>query len=108
MGRTQKVTSRVGCREVSVEERTRAGLWRMSRSLADSGHSLQKGWRREYRGQLPVGQSERQARVVSEGASEVPGLSNLVTLSVGSSLRPQEASVFGEQPLSNTFPPWAT
>lgn len=83
-----------------MEERRRAGLWRMSRSLADRGHCLQKVWRQEYRGQLPVGQSERQASVVSEGASEVPGLSRLVTLSVGSSLCPREASFFGEQPLS--------
>lgn len=35
MGRTQEVPSRVGGREVSVEERRRAGLRRMSRSLAD-------------------------------------------------------------------------
>lgn len=54
----------------------------------------------------PNGTFGEAGRVVSERASEVPGLTlapePLVTLRVRGSLSPQGAAVFGKQPLSKT------
>lgn len=85
MGRSQADTKVRGWGGGLCKRTTRAGLWRVNKSLAENDSSLQKGWRWGHRGLCHGSQwdSQKGGQGWCQRGLQGHGRSRLVTLGVG-------------------------